>query len=227
MSDLLLSNPSWLCRSLDRVRTLTFRRHRGNKPSAGARTPFVQDRMKFDPHRAKASRRWKARHQSEGAKNTPSSTSSVDSTATHDNDLDHDSGSDSETRRFGRRKLESNAFRFVDEKIDDNDATVSDSATMAENDSKRADRETRNLIALIRDAERELIVDPSSYFRFKGEQDWTLDSKASLQADLLSEDVSKLWALDFAGLDEALATLPLSDRFALAENELVYAIILL
>ncbi|KAJ3028565.1 hypothetical protein HDV00_010176, partial [Rhizophlyctis rosea] len=182
--------------------------------------------MRPDAHKSKATRKWKAKH---GVAPTPRSShppqshrpvraesaaiapapATGPSRAQHSKaeDLPEDEDERLEAQRqrakFSRRKLESNAYRYAEPTAE---GELADDAAV--------DRETEDLMELIKNADED--YDPSVYFQFKSEKQWT-------ESDAVDEndDIHRhLLEIDFADLESALSGLPLHVRLGVEDDAL-------
>ncbi|KAJ3046360.1 hypothetical protein HK097_000939 [Rhizophlyctis rosea] len=174
--------------------------------------------MRPDPHKTKATKRWKAK---QGIPNPPRpTTSSSSSRSTHPEsnsttpqtqptkpDLTPDDEEERleaqrERAKFSRRKLESNGYRYVEPTPEDELA-----------DDAAVDRETEDLMELIKNADE--AYDPSVYFQFKSEKQWTTADEVDQ-----NDDIHRHLEINLADLESSLSTLPLHIRLGVEDNPL-------
>ncbi|KAI8613348.1 hypothetical protein BC830DRAFT_1132658 [Chytriomyces sp. MP71] len=179
--------------------------------------------MKFDAHKAKASRQWQKKQQSGEASGR--SAAKAAAVVTRDGDsADACDGLDS--ARYGRRKLGSNAFRFAEREQDEEDQL-----------DGSADAQTRALRELVEAARLEdasavsVAALPSTYFSLEEygntdnasdevfiermeERRRSYDRSSTLT---FAQMYARLMALDLHQLNDSLAQLPLHVRLGFDE----------
>lgn len=162
--------------------------------------------MRFDPHKAKASRRWNARsaHNAANVTATASPTTPATNTAAT-NEHQHDS------------TIISHHHKIYDGPDD----------ILQEVESNQIDKEAAELLEMIRDTKRNQqegvfgAYDPSTYFRFQDEVDFTVEGNHSHPLDEdFEEDGLKMWSLDMSSLSSILASIPLHNRCGIQQDEL-------
>ncbi|KAJ3265882.1 hypothetical protein HK104_006207 [Borealophlyctis nickersoniae] len=183
--------------------------------------------MRPDPHKAKATRKWKAKNglpigrASGGVQVQGGDASTRDKQPPPpDNRLptphvtiapipaeetDTEGDVRQQSLKFARRKLESNAYRYHEPTAEEQLAADAE-----------LDMETEDLLGLIRSADED--YDPATYFQFKEEREWVDDTTPSAKVDNIYQ---KLLDLDFASLDARLAGLPLHVRLGVDEAGIV------
>ncbi|KAI8843622.1 hypothetical protein BC829DRAFT_400742 [Chytridium lagenaria] len=143
--------------------------------------------MKFDPHKAKAARKWKSKNAA------PQPPSSRPPQKPDDESSDEAKEVDAEGRsKWARRKLTSNAFRY-EEPGDDEEL---------EEEEKEA-REAQKLANLVKQSAEK--KDASSYFRFSAEKDW-FEGDDSTEASAFDD----LFKLDIEALETVMYNSPLT-----------------
>ncbi|KAJ3278653.1 hypothetical protein HDU76_009808 [Blyttiomyces sp. JEL0837] len=166
--------------------------------------------MKFDPHKAKSSRKWKARHNYTAASSNGSTSAS--SSATSGEPSSSVSPRPPASSSLASTTTPANSSSQATERTEDfgDDAGGID-----------VDLETEQLLQRIREAET--VQDTSEHFRFKSEKD------GLLQEDLLStrpgkeNDGLNLLFLDLNKLEASLKQLPLHVRLGMDKKLLITA----
>ncbi|KAJ3216970.1 hypothetical protein HDU67_008699 [Dinochytrium kinnereticum] len=153
--------------------------------------------MKFDSHKAKASRKWKSKNGQPPPR--PFRGQSEAETVSNDSQDEQDEGNG---KTFSRRKLESNAFRYEEPAEDEE----------LEEEDKEA-REVEKLTNLVKQsADRK---DASAYFHFSSEKDWLEGGEVTSQASAFDD----LFTLDIAALETSLSALPIDIRLGIDFSE--------
>ncbi|KND00608.1 uncharacterized protein SPPG_03735 [Spizellomyces punctatus DAOM BR117] len=173
--------------------------------------------MRPDEHKAKASKRWKAKHgipprgpqKDEGGARRGETPAGIADQISNTN-VDSNQIVETEERprsKYARRKIESNAYRY-------HEPTPAEVLAADEG----FDRETEELRRLIRDAEE--TYDSSVYFQFREEKELLGDVEADGRGEM-DEVYGGLLQINFEALETSLKRLPLHVRLSLDEKEIL------
>ncbi|TPX56870.1 hypothetical protein SpCBS45565_g08328 [Spizellomyces sp. 'palustris'] len=171
--------------------------------------------MRPDEHKAKASKRWKAKHgisprgsqKDEGGTRGGERPGGVADQISHTN-VDSNPIVETEERsrsKYARRKIESNSYRYHEPTPEE---------VLAADEG--IDRETEELRWLIRDAEE--TYDASVYFQFREEKELLGDVEADGRGEM-DEVYGGLLQINFEALETSLKRLPLHVRLSLNEKD--------
>ncbi|KAI8819970.1 uncharacterized protein EV422DRAFT_507133 [Fimicolochytrium jonesii] len=188
--------------------------------------------MRPDPHKAKATKQWKAKHGTAAlspkhAASTAKPQSSDDHhrrpateqtghvggglngtpprSETTDGEAEVEAQEHKPRSKYARRPLASNAYRYHEPTEDEIRAA-----------DEGIDRATEHLRALIGDADEE--YDPAMYFQFRDEKGW---AQTGAMEDAATDELNRtLLQLDIRSLADSLATIPLHTRLDVDEAEL-------